>query len=111
MIEGGARLLALADNRNGFRFADRRVGELDRRSFGDAQASAIADASTAASRASTQGSRASPSRERGRGHGPGVRRAQGAGQAARRLGRADGAERRSRLPAFARDVAGQRLQA
>ncbi len=33
------------------------------------------------------------------------------GQAARRLGRADGAERRGCLPAFARDMAGERLEA
>ena len=33
------------------------------------------------------------------------------GQAARRLGRADGAERGGCLPAFARDMAGERLEA
>ena len=38
-----ARLLALADDRDGVRFADRRVGASDRKGFGDAQARAVAE--------------------------------------------------------------------
>ena len=55
-----ARLLALADDRNGIRFADWRVGASDRERLRDAQASPIAERQHRGVARQHQGSRASP---------------------------------------------------
>ena len=105
-----ARLLALADDRDGVRFADRRVGASDRERLRDAQARAVAERQHRGVARQHPGFARLAVAQRGRGHRLGVRRAQRSGQAPPRLGRADGPERRGGFPAFARDMAGERFE-
>ena len=105
-----ARLLAFADDRDGVRFADRRVGASDRERLRDAQARAIAERQHRGVARQHPGFARLAVTQRCRGHGFGVLRAQWSGQAPRGLGRTDSAERRGCLSAFARDMAGERFE-
>ncbi len=110
MIGAGARLLALADDRDGVRFADRRLGASDRQGFGDTQARAVAERQHRGVARQDPGLARFALTQRGRGHRLGVCRAQGSGQAPPRLGRAHGAERCGGFPGLAGDMTGERFE-
>ena len=105
-----AGLPSLADDRDGVRFADGRVGAPDRKRFRDAQARAVAERQHRGVARQDPGLARLAFAQCGRGHRFGVRRAQGPGQAPPGLGGADRAERSGCLSRLARDMAGERFQ-
>ena len=90
--------------------ADRRVGAPDRQRLGNAQTRAVEERQHGGVARQHPGLARLAFAGGDRGHGSGVRRAQRPRQAARGLWSAQRAERRGRLPALARDVAGERPQ-